>query len=202
MADQESIQKLRGVRRRGESFEIDYTVGGKRFRRAVKTDDIAEAIALRKRFTEAENRRREHARTRRKSLGPFRPTTGWIAAYLRKTKQNASARGILFDLTTEHAEAMFNAQRGRCAVTGVKFSDDDSPNWRTRPYFPSLDRIDNAAGYTPENVRWVCAVTNIAINDFGESVFRVIALSYAMKEIGASIAPLSCDATETRPSQI
>lgn len=183
MAETENTTNLRGIRRRGNFFQVDYTVGGKRFRRSVRAASIEDAAVVRDQLAAAEGRRKEHARTRRRCLDPFRPTGGWFLAYMSKTRKNAVARAIDFDITVEQVEAIYRAQRGRCAVTGIVFCEDDAPHWRTRPFFPSLDRIDNALGYSPENVRWVCAATNIALNDFGEGVFKMLALSYAARHL-------------------
>jgi hypothetical protein len=54
-----------------------------------------------------------------------------------------------------------------CAITGLKLVskvfDDNQPK---SPYQASLDRIDNAKGYTKDNVRFVCLMFNYARNNF------------------------------------
>lgn len=44
---------------------------------------------------------------------------------------------------------------------------------------PSIDRIDTTRGYTPDNVRLVCAAVNLALNQFGEGIFFRIVTSTA-----------------------
>ena len=50
------------------------------------------------------------------------------------------------------------------------------------PWGPSIDRIDNAYGYEAWNCRVVCVAMNLALHQFGEEVFRVLALTYRMRD--------------------
>lgn len=103
------------------------------------------------------------------------------AAIFSSAKNNARARGILFEITMDDVESMFARAGGRCEVTGLVFNWNKRPGMRRRPFIPSLDRMDSSAGYTVENCRIVCAAVNMAINEFGDSVFRQMALGYVKK---------------------
>lgn len=70
---------------------------------------------------------------------------------------------------------------GRCAVSGVQFSDRKIGT--RRPLLPSLDRIDCAKGYAFANCRIVCLVVNYAMSDFGENALRIIARSIVKREL-------------------
>lgn len=82
-------------------------------------------------------------------------------------------------LTYEDFDRLWARAGGRCELTGIPFSFDKQPHHWKRPFGPSVDRIDNARGYTPENCRLVCTAVNLALNEFGEDVLRKIAAALA-----------------------
>jgi hypothetical protein len=54
---------------------------------------------------------------------------------------------------------------GRCAVSGLEFTDDRVSTGNTKwPFAPSLDRIDPEDGYLKVNGRLVMAVVNFGMN--------------------------------------
>jgi hypothetical protein len=85
-------------------------------------------------------------------------------------RKGAKQRGKLFELTLSDVEQMLSQQRGRCAVTGIAFTNAKPPTARMRPWTASIDRIRSTEGYVSGNVRLVCAFANVAMNDFGEEV--------------------------------
>lgn len=64
-----------------------------------------------------------------------------------------------FDLTTEFLEDLFDYQEGRCAWTAVKMTTEINSD---RLRLVTLDRINNARGYTKDNVVLVCKAANQA----------------------------------------
>ena len=85
--------------------------------------------------------------------------------------------------------ALYEAQGGRCALTGLRFDLRIVGNGKARrPFAPSLDRIDSTGGYTQDNVRLVCQAVNFALNAYGEDTFREIAAATAAFE-PAAVAP-------------
>lgn len=89
-------------------------------------------------------------------------------------RKGAKQRGIEFALTQADIQAIVIAQRGRCAITGLGFNTDKPKGLRVRPWLPSLDRTNSRLGYVPGNVRVVCAFVNVAMNGFGEHLFRQV----------------------------
>jgi hypothetical protein len=83
-----------------------------------------------------------------------------------------------FDLTREFLENLYTEQNGKCALTGMIFSDEKYENYKRRPFTPSLDRIDNKKGYTQDNVRFVCSMVNAALGEFGDKIFDKMCRSY------------------------
>lgn len=90
---------------------------------------------------------------------------------VRKSRERAKLKGIDFDMSTQSVLSMIAEQSRRCAVTGIEFSNAPSSRGRRIPFAPSADRIDNARGYTMDNIRIVCAIANLARGDFSDAEF-------------------------------
>lgn len=105
----------------------------------------------------------------------------WHRCVWDSARRRARAKGIEFGLTEADIIAMAEDADHRCAVSGIPF--DYSPllrgdQYSRRPFFPSLDRIVPKGPYTRENVRLVLVAMNIALSDWGEDVFRLLAIGY------------------------
>lgn len=69
---------------------------------------------------------------------------------LQSRRLDAEKRGLVFTLTDEWAAERWD---NRCEVTGLVFRQNKSRGpW---PFSPSIDRINNRKGYTPDNCRFV-----------------------------------------------
>lgn len=90
---------------------------------------------------------KEDARCRYKENQPWRIAQ---TANLR-----AAGNGLKFDLTKEWVEATWT---GKCAVTGMLFVLGGG---KRNIFSASLDRKDNALGYTQDNCRWVLLGVNL-----------------------------------------
>lgn len=94
------------------------------------------------------------------------------AALFAATKKRAARRDMEFALTPEWLHAKI--AKGRCSVTAIQFNYDWVADKRSRPWIPSIDRIDPRKGYIPENCRVVCAYVNMALNEFGVEALHKI----------------------------
>lgn len=83
-----------------------------------------------------------------------------------------------FDLDKQFLYELYDLQGGKCAVTGINFELDKNSNFRKRPFAPSLDRIDSNQGYVKSNIRFVCTIVNIALNEFGDIIFDRMCKAY------------------------
>lgn len=96
----------------------------------------------------------------------------WISNIKNRTKKN----GWDFDITTEFIRKLFSKQNGKCAVTKIPFTfnpikHNSHKGRRKDPFSPSIDRIDSSKGYTKNNIRLVCVIVNLALNEFGDQIF-------------------------------
>lgn len=91
-----------------------------------------------------------------------RYTVGYIATRLRaQATQRARHRNLKCSITRDWVIERLDA--GVCEATGLKF-DYAKQGGRSAPRAPSLDRIDSAGGYTPDNTRVVVFQYNAAKN--------------------------------------
>lgn len=90
--------------------------------------------------------------------------------------RHAAARGLeVRNVDLGALRAMWAAQKGRCALSGLPMTHTRADNrraTRVNPFNVSVDRIDSARGYTPDNVRLVCAQCNLMKADLSDEEFR------------------------------
>lgn len=112
-------------------------------------------------------------------------------------RQNARVRGIAWQI--EKADFVRIVQRSGevCEVTGLKFSWARWPGSSRRPLVPSLDRIDSHDTYRFENCRLVAAGVNIALAEWGDEFFALIARALILKH-GGGQTPLNTEMVESR----
>lgn len=129
-----------------------------------------------------EQRRKSYHKNKDKNKGYYfrKPI---LSIILDSCKQRSKINSYQFELDMEYLQELYENQGGKCAVTGIEFSLDKNPSFRKRPFAPSLDRVDCNLGYIKSNVRFVCVVVNIAINEFGDQVFDKMCKSYVENTI-------------------
>jgi len=104
----------------------------------------------------------------------------WMAA-----KRRALKRKISFSLTYKDMVTIVLNTGGRCEITGIPFSFNKIEGARVPPYKPSMDRINNTAGYSIGNCRFVCFCANVAINAWGDQVLEKMAKGFLYKKLFA-----------------
>lgn len=70
-------------------------------------------------------------------------------------------------ITRNDLVSLYHQQDGKCAITGVRMC-----HMFGKPNTISIDRIDSAKGYTPDNVHLVCQWVNLAKSKYDLNVFR------------------------------
>jgi len=181
------------LKQRGDAWVLQWRDDGKRFRRSigrVPQDEAARSL----RELEGVLARKRMARIA--ALEPVRVTPRRTPAecyalsghLLRNTRKRALRCGIQFELTPEHLKQLFEESGGACQLTGIPF-DFEVVSWaRWRPWAPSIDRMIPSEGYVPENCRLVCVATNLALNQWGLSVFDRLARGYVQHSRTARVS--------------
>jgi len=100
----------------------------------------------------------------------------YIKTVFTNAKWSAQRRGKSFEISLCDLEKLVEDQEYKCAVTGKIFNIDKARGANnSKPYAPSVDRIDARYGYTRDNIRLVCHAVNKAMGDWGEEVFYDLA---------------------------
>ena len=109
-----------------------------------------------------------------------RSVRGRLSDLLSASRGRSGRNGLDHTLTLDWLMDQYERQNGRCALTGIEFRFERNADGKRHftPFGPSLDRIDPKRGYTPDNVRLVCVIVNLSLNDFGEEVFRTMCEAY------------------------
>lgn len=124
---------------------------------------------------------------------------------LNRARSRARARDMKIDVDLEFLLSMWREQDGRCAVSGLSFSEDwKDDSFVKTPFGPSLDRIDSARGYEKSNVRLVCMAANFALNQWGDDILRRLAhgvVETERKVLGRGFASNGADSARPRRMQ-
>jgi hypothetical protein len=83
-------------------------------------------------------------------------------------------------ITPEQLGAIYLACKGRCSVSGIRLKLQG--NGKVSPQTASVDRINPAHGYIPDNCRIVAYCVNVAMSNWGEEFFRKICYGIVARE--------------------
>lgn len=90
-----------------------------------------------------------------------------LVALFRSSWANAEKRQIPWAITLDQFGVLVNRAGGRCQVTGIPFEYPLREKGSRNPFAASIDRVDSTRGYSPDNVRLVISVLNLAMNEWG-----------------------------------
>ncbi len=102
---------------------------------------------------------------------------------LESARGRAKNKNLPIDIDLDFLINLYEQQGGKCKLTDINFTFEINKD-RTRkflPFNPSLDKIDCNKGYTKDNVRLVCTIVNLALNNFGEDTFKMMCQAYINK---------------------
>lgn len=109
---------------------------------------------------------------------------------VRASKKRAAKVGILHDLTFEWGEKNWS---GKCAVTGIPFAlPSERYGHKNRHLFPSIDRIDPAAGYVANNCRFVLWAVNVLKSDGTDALMFQLADAISISPVRINGAAGPC----------
>lgn len=97
-------------------------------------------------------------------------------------KSRAKEKNMDFDLDKDFLIDLLHKQENCCKLTGLPLTANDRNETFFSPLNPSIDRIDPNKGYTKDNIQIVCTAMNLALNQFGEEFFYLLATSYLEKK--------------------
>lgn len=116
----------------------------------------------------------------------------WYADYRREkpekqlyqaAKSKAKREGRAFDLDEAWVKELL--EKGACQVSGVPFQLPEyveGNRSKNNPFSPSIDRIDNAKGYTKDNCQVILWSINLFKNNFNEKVVFEIAKAWVNQD--------------------
>lgn len=84
----------------------------------------------------------------------------FFATLVSQVRGGARKRGIAFLIEKDDVLGLYLEQERKCALTGVEMVLDSGAGHRNRVR-PSIDRIDSAGNYTPDNIQLICAQVNL-----------------------------------------
>lgn len=113
-----------------------------------------------------------------KSLA-FKTLPTWAKSLYSHAQVGARKRDLSFALSPKQFAFIVQRAAGRCEISGIPF-ELDGQKGRRRPFAPSLDRIDSSLGYAGDNCRLVCALANVAMNEWG--LQPVIRFAFALTQ--------------------
>lgn len=102
---------------------------------------------------------------------------GWGA--IRQAACRAKSKGLDFDLY-DHKELLLDRFKNGCELTGLPFDfsvEGKGGAWNS----PSIDRVRPELGYTYNNVRLVLWSLNMALANWGEDTFEIVARAWLEK---------------------
>jgi hypothetical protein len=98
----------------------------------------------------------------------------WARALLSRAKSRNGPDGPIF--SEADLLDIWNHAKGRCAVTGLPFSDQRIGTGKAKRVFaPSLDRLDGERPYGRGNCRLVMVGINFAMNRWGLDTYLLLA---------------------------
>lgn len=182
MADIEDIIIPKGFYKRGAVWWIYSSVSGSRIRISTKCRKLEDAILW------AESRPHLFAKPHPEAAfkNPFHSesfifTTKWKNETLSRI--NGRIPKGLDKMTISDMDSIIERANGKCEVTGIPFNDTSIPGAARKPFIPSFDRVDCSTHYSRNNCRLVCLSVNIALNQWGDRVFDVIALGRCTRRL-------------------
>jgi hypothetical protein len=116
-----------------------------------------------------------------------RSVHAFITNLFNISKRRANEHGNPFDMKVEDWFAIYDAQEGKCALSGIEMTftyDKNHPTFNASakhkkwPY-NSPDQIDAGKGYVRGNVQFVCAQVNMMKGELPtEVLLRIVCAMY------------------------
>lgn len=108
---------------------------------------------------------------------------------LESARQRSKKKNLEIDIDLDFLVELYNENNGRCLITNMEFQliKEDKHKNKISPFSPSLDRIIPSNGYLKTNVRLICTIVNLSLNEFGDDYFDIMCKSYMEYKYGQKI---------------
>ena len=103
----------------------------------------------------------------------WRDKAPWMFSY-RAARRRAKKYGLDFSLTLDWCREQWEV--GFSPLSGLPYGNE-----KGSPYYPSIDRIDSALGYSQENCRMILIAENLFKNEWDDEAIIAIACGIADK---------------------
>lgn len=104
---------------------------------------------------------------------------GKLYDLLEAARGRAKKNNLPIDIDLNFLLDMFEQQNRKCKLTNLDFTFEIRESGKHfNPFNPSIDKINPNGGYTKDNVRLICVIVNLALNQFGEDNFKVMCEAY------------------------
>ena len=115
-----------------------------------------------------------HCITLQRSKKASATPEGYIRVLNTQLKSQRIKQGIQYDLTNEEVVDLWEAQNGKCALSGVLMThqrDGTYGDKKPKEFNASIDRINPQGPYIRENVQLVTVRVNTMKHTLGEEMF-------------------------------
>jgi hypothetical protein len=129
------------------------------------------------------DRREAQNKIRKERMRELNTRQPWLY-HLKRAKRRAREKGLEFALCEEWARQRWT---GVCEVTGLPFKLDNGlrDSW---VFSPSIDRVNQRGGYTPENCRFVLFGVNGLRANGSDDEMLVVAMAIVKRLNSNSLA--------------
>jgi hypothetical protein len=182
----ESKSKATGIYFEGGQWVIDKIVHGVRLRKDTGTDDLQEAILILGRMASRIKKLEEEKRWVKVVAQLEADQASWLHRTYRKLHVRGRNSGKGCSISFTEFRYLVLASNGRCAVSGIEFSDERPAGAKAAPWGISVDRIDSSLGYHFDNIRFVCLAVNMAMREWGAEVMARIGRVMLLQELQRS----------------
>jgi hypothetical protein len=110
------------------------------------------------------------------------------AALWRQARKAADKRKIPWEIDLDAYCRIIARSPYKCSLSGIAWVFSPKPGQRNRPFAPSLDRIDSNLPYTEDNCRFVVAIANYAMNEWGFEPLKRLATAIMLRDTRATEA--------------